>query len=65
MKNINEMSTQELYDLLTLMEEKEKAHERLPSEVVLAILNGLWAMEKQRLEERRRKQVTRPSRSAL
>ena len=65
MKNINEMSTPELYDLLSLMEEKAKAHERLPSEVVLAILNGLGAMEKQRLEERRRKQVSRHSRSAL
>ena len=65
MKNINEMSTPELYDLLSLMEEKSKAHERLPSEVVLAILNGLWAMEKQRLEGRRRKQVARHSRSAL
>ena len=65
MKNINEMSTQELYDLLTLMEEKANAHEALPSEVVLAILNGLWAREKQRLEEHHRKQVARHSRSAL
>ncbi len=64
MKNINEMSTPELYDLLSLMEEKAKAHEALPSEVVSAILNVLWAMEEQRLEERRRRQVTRHSRSA-
>jgi hypothetical protein len=50
MKNINVMSNPELQDLLSLMEAKEKAHEDLPSEVVWAILNGLRAMEKQRLK---------------
>lgn len=43
MKNINEMSTRELQALLSLMEEKEKAHEDLPSEVGSAIVNGLLA----------------------
>jgi len=43
MKGINEMSTVELHALQCLMEEKKKAHEALPNEVVSAILNGLSA----------------------
>jgi hypothetical protein len=48
MKNINVMSIPELQDLLFIMETKEAADEALPSEVMWAILNGLWAMQKQR-----------------
>ena len=65
MKNINVMSTPELYDLLSLMEERERAHEGLPSEVVWAILNGLWAMEKQRSASGHRNEARRHPRFAL